>query len=598
MALLCLALAALALPEANAQTVTTSPVPSTGASPFNTTDINNIVALGGIAVDSKGNVFVGATNFNSTGNGEIIEFTPTTTTPPFTYPNSSNTNIAINTAGTAGTANTGCNLPNRLPGDSNPNIYGEINQMTVDKNDTIWIADNSGPVWEIAKGSTTATCNTNISDTPSSNTIIPVGIAVDSNLNVFVSDNSNNVIREYLNSETYITAHTFFTASSGELGALAIDSQNNLYVINTINNNIVMFPGENASNQKIIFSVSSPKQLNSVSALPNSDLIVIDNGGDDNGPSFVAGNIFKLTPASPTFTSTTLTPSPATPSGFDPDYAATDSNGDVFVGETSWVVINTCGGTPCANTTSIVQFSLGGAVSTVSSLSPTSGPNAGGTSVTINGTNFTSPATVKFGTNAATNVDVVSATEITAVSPAGSSGTVDVTVTTSAGTSQTSANDQFTYDVSGPTAATAIPSEILTQNHGASFTPVTGSGGAAPLAYSVSPLLPRHADGHPHHDVLYGYGDRPRQPDSYGQLRPDGQPRSDGDSGHCLGDPDTERVSDAVYAGDGFWWHRHAYLHHLTFAAERSQHQLDIGYDLRYANGSEHRSYLYRYCHG
>src|SRR5262249_26933535 len=52
--------------------------------------------------------------------------------------------------------------------------------------------------------------------------------------------------------------------------------------------------------------------------------------------------------------------------------------------------------------------------------------------------------------------------------------------------------DPFTVTVTlppaGPTATQAVASKTLTQNHAAtSFTPVTGSGGTAPLSYSVSP---------------------------------------------------------------------------------------------------------------
>ena len=47
------------------------------------------------------------------------------------------------------------------------------------------------------------------------------------------------------------------------------------------------------------------------------------------------------------------------------------------------------------------------AAPTVSSISPTSGPTTGGTSVTITGTNFVSGATVAFGGTAATGVTVV-----------------------------------------------------------------------------------------------------------------------------------------------------------------------------------------------
>ena len=50
---------------------------------------------------------------------------------------------------------------------------------------------------------------------------------------------------------------------------------------------------------------------------------------------------------------------------------------------------------------------------------PTSGPEAGGTLVTISGTSFTGATVVDFGTTAATNLSVVNDTTITADSPAG-----------------------------------------------------------------------------------------------------------------------------------------------------------------------------------
>ena len=52
--------------------------------------------------------------------------------------------------------------------------------------------------------------------------------------------------------------------------------------------------------------------------------------------------------------------------------------------------------------------------------------------MTITGTGFTGATAVDFGTTAATNLTVVSDTQITATSPAGT-GTVDVTVTTPGG---------------------------------------------------------------------------------------------------------------------------------------------------------------------
>ncbi len=85
---------------------------------------------------------------------------------------------------------------------------------------------------------------------------------------------------------------------------------------------------------------------------------------------------------------------------------------------------------------------------TVTSVSPASGPSAGGTTVTVNGTGFTPGSTVSFGTAAASSVTYLTPYELTAVSPPGS-GTVDVTVSTFAGTSAVTPADQFTYSSSG-----------------------------------------------------------------------------------------------------------------------------------------------------
>jgi hypothetical protein len=93
----------------------------------------------------------------------------------------------------------------------------------------------------------------------------------------------------------------------------------------------------------------------------------------------------------------------------------------------------------------------------VSSISPASGPAAGGTNVTITGTNLTGATAVDFGTgNAATNVVVNGAgTQVTATSPTGT-GTPDVQVTTPGGQSATSANDKFTY-IPAPGASSISP---------------------------------------------------------------------------------------------------------------------------------------------
>lgn len=84
------------------------------------------------------------------------------------------------------------------------------------------------------------------------------------------------------------------------------------------------------------------------------------------------------------------------------------------------------------------------ATPTITSISPSGGSVAGGTTVTITGTNLTTPTAVAFGATPATSYAGLSATQAFAIAPAGT-GTVDVTLTTSGGTSAASAGSGYTY---------------------------------------------------------------------------------------------------------------------------------------------------------
>ena len=101
-----------------------------------------------------------------------------------------------------------------------------------------------------------------------------------------------------------------------------------------------------------------------------------------------------------------------------------------------------------AGTALVVTPSPAFAVSlpTVSNVSPNRGPDAGGTSVTVTGTNLTGTTAVYFGAVQGTSIVVGSATSLTVTSPAQTSATVDITVVTPGGTSLTSAADVYTYE--------------------------------------------------------------------------------------------------------------------------------------------------------
>ena len=123
---------------------------------------------------------------------------------------------------------------------------------------------------------------------------------------------------------------------------------------------------------------------------------------------------------------------------------------------------------------------------TVTSVTPTSGSPAGGTSVTITGTNFTGATAVHFGTTSATTFTVGSDTSITATSPAGTAGTVNVTVTTPSATSATSAGDQFTY-VTVPGAPTKVSAKAGNASALLTWTAPSSDGGVAINGYVIKP---------------------------------------------------------------------------------------------------------------
>jgi hypothetical protein len=92
---------------------------------------------------------------------------------------------------------------------------------------------------------------------------------------------------------------------------------------------------------------------------------------------------------------------------------------------------------------------------TITSVTPSSGPGAGGTKVTIRGTNLQGVSSVLFGGDAATAVSVNrTGTSITATTPSESAGTVDVVVTTPGGT----ADDAGAFTFLAPLLTRVSPS--------------------------------------------------------------------------------------------------------------------------------------------
>ena len=117
------------------------------------------------------------------------------------------------------------------------------------------------------------------------------------------------------------------------------------------------------------------------------------------------------------------------------------------------VTVTAPGGTSPSTTADL--FTYLAPAPTVSALSPSSGPAAGGTVVTISGSSFAGATTVSFGGIPATAFTVNSTTSISATAPPGTpTSVVGVTVTGPGGTSTVTASDSYTY---GPLVTAVSP---------------------------------------------------------------------------------------------------------------------------------------------
>ncbi len=112
------------------------------------------------------------------------------------------------------------------------------------------------------------------------------------------------------------------------------------------------------------------------------------------------------------------------------------------------------------------------AAPTIASLGQTTGPAAGGTAVTITGTNLTGVTAVAFGGVAATGVSATNDTTVVATTPAHAVGSVDVAVTTPGDTA--TAPGAFTF-IAGPTITAITPATGSTDDDETTPVVITGT---------------------------------------------------------------------------------------------------------------------------
>ena len=193
-----------------------------------------------------------------------------------------------------------------------------------------------------------------------------------------------------------------------------------------------------------------------------------------------AGSTFNGSATTPTTTTTTVAPTTTTtvapttttttvaPTTTTTTHPTTTTTTTTVPPTTTTTVAPTTTTTTATTTTTTAPSGV-----TVTRVAPSSGSTIGGTAVTITGTGFTGATSVRFGSVSAT-IDSVSATSITATSPASVGGTVQVSVTSPAGTSSPTALDDFTYFYPKPAITTISPS--AGSSSGGIGVTITGSG--------------------------------------------------------------------------------------------------------------------------
>jgi IPT/TIG domain/Right handed beta helix region/NHL repeat len=253
------------------------------------------------------------------------------------------------------------------------------------------------------------------------------GVAIDSQGNFFVADTNGTAIKIF--APDYQAATSFSTGQSGvdHPFGIAFDSHDNLFVTDRLS----------GSGQILEYATAGGIALTNTITIGNLQQpagVAVDTHGNLYVADSAANTLTEF--AAPDYTNAQVIVSTGL-SG--PTGVAVDAGDNIFVVDTGHNALKEILALPA-----------------VTALAPSAGPLAGGNTVTITGAHLTGATAVSFGSNAASNVTVVSDTQVTATVPAGSSGTVDVRVTTPNGTSIAAPADKYTY-TSGATVGALNP---------------------------------------------------------------------------------------------------------------------------------------------
>ena len=425
----------------------------------------------GVAVDGTGNVYVADTYNNviqmvAAESGENLFCNGTASSSNcLVYGSTAGNMYTIAGGGSSGTGSAilatsaGLNKPYGVAVDGTGNVYiadtyNQIIRVVAGTSETLFGQSmQPGYIYTVAGGGSSdsngvAATTEQLSD--------PFGVAVDSAGNVYIADygfdeiqavaaaNETLLGQSMTAGDIYTIAGTLgkagYTGDGGPATAAELNSPNDVtvdgagdvYIADT-NNNVI---------REVTWQVPTVTGISTTSGPTSGGTSVTITG---TGLNVATAVYFGSDPASFTLgTATSLTA-----------VAPAEAAGTVDI------TVANPGGTRSA-TSSADQYTYV-AAPTVTGVSPSSGPLAGGTTVTVSGSGFmvnssSVVAAVYFGSEQASSYSVSSVGSLTAVAPAEAAGTVDITVVSTGGTSATGSADQYTY-VAVPTVTGISPSE-------------------------------------------------------------------------------------------------------------------------------------------
>jgi large repetitive protein len=396
------------------------------------TSIGGFADVEGVAVDQGGDILA-VTNFNSTNIG-IFEFVP----PDNANIYSESLGVsAINVQGVAFDSKNNFLFANsdsavrEITAPAHASAASiSIGQagvdhakgIAIDGQDNLFVADQlsgSGQILELTAASGYATVNT----ITAGNFQAPVGVALDTHGNLYVTDSALNTVTELL-APDYTTAAVILSVGlSGPMG-VAVDSDDNIFVVDA---------GHNAL--KEILVQPAVTALSATAGPVGGGTVVTIAGLHLSGASAVSFGSTAATSFTPVSDTEVTATAPAGSAG------------------TIDIRVATPNGTSIISPADQYTYTAAPAVSSVSAAS---GPTAGSNTVTITGTNLTNASAVSFGGTPAASFSVTGPTQISATVPPGTAGPVDVRVTTAGGTSPINAGDHYTY-VAQPVISSIAP---------------------------------------------------------------------------------------------------------------------------------------------